>query len=271
MENTPETAEHAARVLMVDDAEDMCAMAGDYLRARGFAVECVADGAQGLQRAREGGWAMVILDVMLPGLDGFEVLRGLRAGSDAASQVPVVMLTAHGDETDRIVGLELGADDYLPKPFNPRELLARMRAVLRRVETERSASLALNVAAGSVPVAFSSASNALESSPPVSAVPLQVNDVELDARARTVRCAGVDVELTATEFDLLVYLMREAGRVVGRDELAREVLGRKLLSLDRSLDMHVLKVRSKLGPLPNGGERLKTVRGVGYVFVKDEG
>lgn len=256
MQINKKVEESTSQVLLVDDDSEMSAMVGDYLRTRGFVVEWAGDGPLGLERAREGGWSIMILDVMLPSMDGFEVLRTLRSDSDAASRVPIVMLTAHGDETDRIVGLELGADDYLPKPFNPRELLARIHALLRRVETER-VNATKEITSGAL------ATSTLDSN---TVSVLEIGGVELNTRARTVCCDGLIVELTVTEFDLLSYLMREAGRVVGREELSHEVLGRKLLSLDRSLDMHVLKIRRKLGPNSDGSERLQTVRGVGYLF-----
>ncbi len=230
-------------------------MVGEYLTMRGFTVQCVGDGAQGLERAQHGGYCLMVLDVMLPSLDGFEVLRRLRAGSDEASRVPVVMLTAHGDEVDRIVGLELGADDYLPKPFNARELLARIQAILRRVALEKGG--------------VSEAEQPVESAAKPSL--LCAGDVEMDTGARTARCAGEPLELTAMEFDLLAALLHAAGQVVTREDLARDVLGRKLLAFDRSLDMHISKLRRKLGPGVGGGERIKTVRAVGYIFAAHEG
>lgn len=255
----------------MDDDEKLCSLVAQYLGARGFAVESEGDGARGVQRVQTGEYSLVVLDVMLPGLDGFEVLRRLRAGNDEASRVPVVMLTAHGDEVDRIVGLELGADDYVSKPFNPRELLARIQAILRRVSLEKldqgtasqtngAAHLQSDTAA---PQSFSAhASNALPS-------PLRINDVEMDVKARTVFCAGHEVELTAMEFDLLAALLHAAGEVVTRDDLARNVLKRKLLAFDRSLDMHISKLRRKLGPAPGGAERIKTVRAVGYIYTRN--
>jgi two-component system response regulator CpxR len=193
-------------------------------------------------------------------LDGFEVLRRLRAGSDEASRVPVVMLTAHGDEVDRIVGLELGADDYVSKPFNPRELLARIQAILRRVSLEKLDQVTLGKSNGAVEVQLNS--NTSGSLPPH----LRVNDVDIDVKARTVHCAGQELELTAMEFDLLAALLHAAGQVVTREELATDVLKRKLLAFDRSLDMHISKLRRKLGPAPGGAERIKTVRAVGYIY-----
>lgn len=239
-------AENGARVLIVDDDSELCSMVGEYLGKRGFSVECEGDGTRGLERAQGEKPALVILDVMLPGMDGLEILRRLRAGKEASARVPVVMLTAHGDEVDRIVGLELGADDYLPKPFNPRELLARIQAILRRVELEKGETD--------------------EETRPDAAKCLRAGDVEMDCGARILRCAGETIELTAMEFDLLAALLNAAGQVVTREALAQDVLGRKLLAFDRSLDMHVSKLRRKLGPSADGGERIKTVRGVGFIL-----
>lgn len=235
------------RLLLVDDDEELCELVCKYLQARGFAIDTEGDGARGLQRAQSGGHDLLVLDVMLPSMDGLEVLRRLRADG-GASRLPVVMLTAHGDETDRIVGLELGADDYLPKPFNPRELLARVNAVLRRAESARPN---------------------LSNAPSAPDEKLTAAGIEMDVAARTVRRAGEDIELTAVEFDLLHVLMSDAGRVVTRDDAARRGLKRRLLPLDRSLDMHISNLRAKVWPQGEGMERLKTVRGVGYLLGKD--
>lgn len=268
-----------SRVLLIDDDAELCELVTQYMTARGFMVETRRDGETGLESAQSGGYSIVVLDVMLPGIDGFEVLRRLRNGP--ASDLPVVMLTAHGDEVDRIVGLELGADDYLSKPFNPRELLARIHAILRRA----SASTAVGTGGTAIKTAAPVTAGILE--PPMAPAPipsleasspavverlqerLQVGDVEMNLPARSVRRAGEIVELTAVEFDLLHVLLRGAGRVALRDELAREALQRKLLPFDRSLDMHISKLRRKLGPDPEGGERIKTLRGIGYIYVRD--
>ncbi len=227
------------RVLIVDDDIELCSLVGEYLASEGFRVESVHDGETGLQRAANGNYLMVILDVMLPGMSGFDVLRRLRA----SSRIPVLLLTARGEDVDRIVGLEIGADDYLPKPFNPRELVARIRAVLRRSGTDRRV--------GGAPA------------PEV----LRIGDVELDPATRTVKHAGEPVDLTSVEFNLLEVLLREAGRVVTREELVSSVLSRKFSTFDRSIDMHVSKVRKKLGDSEEG-EHIKTVRGVGYIFAR---
>jgi len=225
-----------ARVLIVDDDTELAALLDRQLALDGFETAGAADGPSGLDEALSGRYDAVILDVMLPGMDGFEVLRRLRA----SSSVPVLMLTARGEDVDRIVGLEMGADDYLPKPFNPRELVARLRAILRR---------AGGGSAGPEDV-------------------LGVGDLTIDPGARSVTCGDEPVELTGVEFSLLEVLVRRAGQVVGRDELTREVLGRRPSPFDRALDVHVSALRRKLGPLPGGGERIKTVRGVGYLYVR---
>jgi len=226
------------RILIIDDDVELCSLVGEYLESEGFKVEAVFDGERGLERALDGSHILVVLDVMLPGINGFEVLRRIRA----SSAIPVLLLTARGEDVDRIVGLEIGADDYLPKPFNPRELVARIRAVLRRSKEGSG------VAGPQVPNI------------------VRVADVELDPAARTVRQAGKPVDLTSVEFNLLEVLLREAGRVVTRERLASLVLSRKFSPFDRSIDMHVSKVRRKLGDIEGGTEYIKTVRGVGYIF-----
>ena len=226
-----------SRVLIIDDDRELCELLVEYLGGEGFTVEAVHDGARGVDRALAGEHDLVVLDVMLPGLNGLDVLRRIREDST----VPVVMLTARGEEVDRIVGLEIGADDYLPKPFNPRELAARMRAVLRRAGGGQE-----DGAAGAIEVA----------------------DVRLDPAARVVTRAGAAIEVTGIEFELLAVLLRGAGRIVTRDELSRSALGRRASSFDRSLDVHLSNLRRKLGPLPGGADRIKTVRGVGYQYVR---
>ena len=229
-----------AKVLIVDDDTELCELVTEYLEQEGYSVESVFDGKAGLQRAGCGDHDLIVLDVMLPGLNGFEVLRQLRDVSD----VPVIMLTARGEEVDRVVGLEMGADDYLPKPFSPRELTARMRAVLRRSDRFETRGQ-------------------LDRSQT-----LTVRDLELDLGARMVRVGGEEVRLTGIEFGLLEILVRGAGTVVDRRELSHEVLGRRASTFDRSLDVHISNLRKKLGPLPDGSERIKTVRGMGYLYVR---
>jgi two-component system response regulator CpxR len=232
-----------ATVLIVDDDTELCELVAEYLEQEGYSVESVHDGGTAPSRVATGEIDIVVLDVMLPGSNGFEVLRKIRE----SSEVPVVMLTARGEEVDRIVGLEMGADDYLPKPFNPRELTARMRAVLRRTERDGAGAESDRVEV------------------------LEVGDLALDLGARTVRVSGNDVRLTGIEFGLLEVLVRGAGTVVDRNGLSRDVLGRRATPFDRSLDVHLSNLRKKLGPRPDGTERIKTVRGVGYLYVKPAG
>jgi len=222
------------RVLVIDDDVELCSLVAEYLAGEGFQAECVHSGDVGLQKALKAEHIMVVLDVMLPGINGFEVLRRLRA----SSRLPVLLLTARGEDVDRILGLELGADDYLPKPFNPRELVARIRAILRRTQ-----SLG-------------------DTRQPI----LQAGGIELDTTTRTVRQSGQPVELTSVEFGLLEVLLRSAGQVVTRETLATTVLGRKFAPFDRSIDMHVSKVRKKLGDSGGSEDLIKTVRGSGYIF-----
>jgi DNA-binding response OmpR family regulator len=227
-----------ARILIVDDDVELCALLEEYLRNQGFEIRTANTGPAGLEAALDPGVDLVVLDVMLPGIDGLEVLRRLRA----RSRVPVLMLTARGEEVDRIVGLEIGADDYLPKPFNPRELLARIRAILRRGEP------------GPVPGR------------------IRVQDVELDPGSRTVTRNGVPVELTTFEFDILEQLMRSAGRVLSRDQLMDALYDRPASPFDRSIDMHISHLRRKLDAAAGDGQRqplIKTIRGVGYVFSRE--
>lgn len=228
-------------ILVIDDDIELCELLTDYLQPEGFKVETVNDSGQGIERALSGEHSLVVLDVMLPRISGFEVLRRIRI----LSKIPVLMLTARGDEVDRIVGLEMGADDYLPKPFNPRELVARLRAIHRRTE---------------------GISKDLDD-PSVDEV-LAVGDLVLESRARIVRKEGTQIVVTAAEFSLLQELLRMAGRVVGREELTRKVLGRKLSMFDRSIDVHVSSLRKKLGAKINGLERIKTIRSVGYLYAK---
>jgi two-component system, OmpR family, response regulator CpxR len=223
------------RVLIIDDDEELCELVEEYLTAEGFEVEAVHDGESGLATASTGDFDLAILDVMLPGLNGFDVLRRLRE----RSSMPVLMLTARGDEMERIVGLEIGADDYLSKPFNPRELTARLKAVLRRTGGENGDATPERI---------------------------QVGDIELSPASRAAWLDGSEVQLTSVEFDLLHALLAEAGSVVKKDELSERVLDRRLSPFDRSLDMHISNLRKKLGPRADGGDRIKTVRSVGYIY-----
>lgn len=228
------------RILLADDDEELCDMLGDYLRREGFDVDCAHDGDAALVSALAGGYDLLVLDVMMPKRDGFDVLRRLRQ----ESLIPVLMLTARGSDVDSILGLELGADDYLPKPCNPRVLMARMRAVLRRAGAEAEGD--------------------------GDADDLAVGDIELQRGARRVRRDGAPIELTSTEFSVLAVLLQSAGRVVGKEALSEQALGRKLTRYDRSLDMHISNLRRKLGALPGGEERIQTVRGVGYLYRRAE-
>jgi DNA-binding response OmpR family regulator len=228
----------ARRILVVDDDVELCKLVVRFLTQEGFHVDSVNNGRAGVERALAGDYALVVLDVMMPGTNGFDVLRSLRG----KSRLPVLMLTAKGDTLDRVLGLEMGADDYLPKPFNPSELAARIRAILRR----------------SQPRDLDSRSSA--------AKPLVVGDIELDPGARVVRCRGKTVNLTTVEFDLLEVLLVAAGQVIGREKLTREVLGREFSPFDRSIDTHVYNLRRKIGQLKDGTERVKGVRGIGYLY-----
>jgi len=223
-------------ILLIDDDEELCDLLSEYLEGEGWTVESLHNGRQGLVRAFEGEWDVIILDIMLPGLNGLDLLRSLRERRGT----PVIMLTARGEEVDRIVGLELGADDYLPKPFNPRELAARIRAVLRR-----SASL--------------KGTNDLQS--------IQVGDLILDPGSRSVRISDQMIQLTGVEFDLLELMLDRAGHAVSREELSLHALGRKASAYDRSLDTHMSNLRKKLGRDSEGRERLLTIRGLGYQYV----
>jgi two-component system response regulator CpxR len=220
------------RLLVVDDDRELTDLVARFLRGEGFDVECVMDGATGAERAASGAYSLVLLDVMLGRTNGFDVLRQIRA----TSAVPVVMLTARGDALDRILGLEIGADDYLPKPFNPQELAARIRAVLRRT------------------------------SPHARRPVISAGDLELDARARTARLGPRRLDLTTVEFDLLEALAASAGEAISREALVQRVLGRDFSPFDRSIDTHVYNLRRKLGTFPDGTDRIVGIRGVGYLY-----
>jgi two-component system response regulator CpxR len=221
------------RLLIIDDDAELCALLKELLEGDGFEVSVAGDGNTGLALAQSGGFNIAILDVMLPAMNGLDVLRQLRL----TSSLPVLLLTARGSDIDRIVGLELGADDYLPKPFHPRELVARLRAILRR-----------------------SASAAPQDSK------LTVGDVVLDSARRTVTREGSDVPLTTVEFNVLAVLLRAAGTVVTRENLSRQALGRNPSLLDRSIDVHVSKIRKKLSSDIHKPDPIRTLRGVGYLY-----
>ena len=223
----------ATRVLLIDDDSRMYELLAQYLGQNGITVAHAPDGGRGLAALEANAYDAVLLDVMMPGMDGLEVCKRIRA----KRQIPILMLTARGDETDRVVGLELGADDYLSKPFSPRELLARLRAVLRRAQP-------------------ASVSDRLESA-----------GVSIDVAGREVRVNGKAVELTGLEFDLLVALVRRAGRVIPRDALLGEAGRGDTVVSERTVDVHISHLRQKLGD--EGGRLIRTVRGVGYVFAKE--
>ncbi len=230
------------RVLLVEDDAKMSDLIREILGSEGMDTHPVYDGENGLQRAQSGDYALVLLDVMLPGIGGLEVLRRLRASGPLGARLPVLMLTARGDELDKVLGLEMGADDYLPKPFSSRELVARIRAILRRSE---------------------------HSAPQTSGPPdktLRVSDLELDPGAREAKRGGARLELTGAEFDLLGVLLRAAGEIVTRETISQVALGRQLMPYDRSIDVHISNLRRKLGPDARGQERIKAVRGVGYIY-----
>jgi DNA-binding response OmpR family regulator len=224
-------------ILIVDDDEKLCRLLGEYLRPLGYTVDAVHDGPQGLERARTHQYGAVILDVMLPGMAGFDVLRELRR----TSNVPVLMLTALGDEVDRVAGLELGADDYLPKTFSTRELLARLRAVLRR--------------------SMITAASAPDNAQPA---PVVNGPLWLDPAARTASLDDRPLTLTPVEYDLLLSLTRAAGRVKTREHLLLEVADRDFEAFDRSIDVHISSLRRKLGDDPKEPRFIETVRGAGY-------
>ena len=228
------------RLLLADDDPELSLMLKEYLEGNGFEVDTVPDGEQALKRALTEAFDLIILDIMMPGRNGLDVLRDLRA----EKVTPVLMLTARGEDVDSIVGLELGADDYLPKPCNPRVLEARIRAVLRRSELHTDMG---------------------ENDP---AQLIKIGDVSLNGGSRSVKLGEHPIVLTSTEFSILEILMREAGRGVSKAELSDLALGRPLSRFDRSLDMHVSNLRRKLGPLADGGERINTVRGIGYQYLQ---
>jgi len=224
-------------ILLIDDDEELCELLSEYLDGEGWEIESLHEGPAGLRRALESQWDAIILDIMLPGLNGLDLLRKLREKRD----IPVIMLTARGEEIDRILGLELGADDYLPKPFNPRELSARLRAVLRRSRTPEDSGKGRS---------------------------LRVGDLSLDPGSRSLRIGIDEIHLTSVEFELLELMLAKAGEVVTREALSLHALGRKPSAWDRSLDTHMSNLRKKLGKDPDGRERLRTIRGVGYQYLR---
>lgn len=224
-------------ILLVDDDVELAAMLKEYLELEGYEVHTAHDGEMGVTEALSGHYALAVLDVMMPRLNGIEALRRIRT----ESQLPVLMLTAKGDDVDRVIGLELGADDYVPKPCTPRELAARIRAILRRTGNGEPAATGM-----------------------VNAGPLT-----LWPEKRTADWSGAPLDLTSTEFNLLEALARRIGQVVSKAELSEQGLGRPLARFDRSIDVHLSSIRHKLGQMPDGRSYIQTIRGQGYLFVKD--
>lgn len=238
-----EAHEHP-QLLMIEDDARLAQMVGEYLTQSGFAFNHAGDGAAGLEQLQQHAPDLVILDLMLPDTDGLEVCRRIRALPGPLSKVSVLMLTAKGDPMDRIIGLEIGADDYLPKPFEPRELLARIRAVLRRRSENATEAEASTV--------------------------MRFGTLEIDRNARTVSVAGALADLTSYQFDLLVAMAERAGRVLTRDQIMEAVRGRELEAFDRSIDVHMGRIRAAIEVDAKNPKRILTVRGVGYVFAKQQ-
>ncbi|WP_189378032.1 response regulator transcription factor [Thalassotalea profundi] len=227
------------KLLIIDDDKELSDLLVEYLSFEGFTVECCYDGVSGLARAYDDSYSLILLDVMMPGLNGFELLKAL----GGKHKTPILMLTAKGDDADRILGLELGADDYLAKPFQHKELLARINAILRRIDIVKNNKVASNK--------------------------LEVNNVSLDNATREVHCHGKIVELTGTEYQILELLMNKHGKIVSKEEISEQVLNRRLSAFDRSIDMHVSNIRRKL-QTKSSNEKLKTIRGAGYLFLSGE-
>jgi DNA-binding response OmpR family regulator len=227
------------RILVIDDDVELSELLTEYLGREGYAIDCAHAGDTGLNMALSGDYSLIVLDVMLPGMNGFGVLQAIRK----QISTPVIMLTARGNDVDRVVGLEMGSDDYLSKPFNARELLARIRAVMRRSVQSKPDVIT-----------------------PDAPARVKIGDIELDPGARVVSRCGEPVDLTSVEFCLLEMLIRRAGQLVPREELMQSVLNRALSPYDRSIDVHISKLRKKLGSDSSGMDRIKTVRGVGYLY-----
>ena len=219
-------------ILIADDDTELCELLKEYFVQEGFAIRLACDGEQALAESRRPGVDVMVLDIMMPQMNGIDVLRCLRK----ESELPVIMLTARGEDLDRIIGLELGADDYLAKPANPRELLARIRAILRRTGSHSTAAV------------------------------LDVGDLKLNQARRELHCDGQAIELTSTEFSILQLLLQRSGEVVEKKDLYLAALGREPVAYDRSIDMHVSNLRRKLGPAKDGSERIETIRGIGYQY-----
>lgn len=223
------------QILLIDDDKELAELLTDFLATEGFQLRCCHDGIAGLEQAHDDNIDLILLDVMMPGLNGFDVLKAL----GGKHKTPILMLTAKGDDTDRVLGLELGADDYLAKPYNPRELLARIKAILRRIELSQNHPLEQRLA---------------------------INHVCLNHASRSVKSHEIDVDLTGTEYQLLTELMTHQGEIVSKETLSETVLGRRLSPFDRSIDMHVSNIRRKLNT-NNSEDKIKTIRGAGYIFL----
>jgi two-component system response regulator CpxR len=228
------------KLLMIDDDTGLCELLSEYLSAQGFSIQTAHDGQQGLELALQNDYALILLDVMLPSIDGFEVLKQLRQ----SKLTPVIMLTAKGEDFDRIFGLELGADDYIPKPFNHRELLARVKAITRRIEHINSVSNNTNKK-------------------------LSLNGITINFAAREASINNIPLTLTGTEYEILALLIKHAPDVISKEQISEDVLGRRLASFDRSIDMHVSNIRKKIAEHIEG-DKIKTIRGAGYVFIQGE-
>ena len=228
------------RILLIEDDQELSELLSEFLALENFEVDQAFDGEQGLNMALNGQYDALVLDIMMPKMNGLDLLKQFRVNN----KTPVLMLTARSDEVDRIVGFEMGADDYLPKPCNPREIVARIRAILRRVEMDKAGMQA----SGSRQVIIR-------------------EDVELNHNTRIVSKQGEDLDLTSTEFNLLASLLEKAGQVLSKEELTETALGRHLALYDRSVDMHMSNLRRKIGPFSSNEPRIKTIRGVGYQYV----
>mgnify|MGYP000011706240 FL=1 len=227
------------KLLMIDDDTGLCELLSEYLSAQGFSIQTAHDGQQGLELALQNDYALILLDVMLPSIDGFEVLKQLRQ----SKLTPVIMLTAKGEDFDRIFGLELGADDYIAKPFNHRELLARVKAITRRIEHINSVSNNnKKISSNGITVNFATREASINNNP---------------------------LTLTGTEYEILALLIKHAPNVISKEQISEDVLGRRLASFDRSIDMHVSNIRKKIAEHIDG-DKIKTMRGTGYVFIKGE-
>ncbi len=226
------------KLLLIDDDQELSELLTEFLGSEGYALDCCYDGLSGLEKAKIGGYDLILLDVMMPGLNGFEVLKNL----GDKHPTPILMLTAKGDQTDRVLGLELGADDYLAKPYNPQELLARIKAILRRVDILTNKSRK---------------------------TPVLINNVQLNPATREVFCHHQAIVLTGTEFEMLQLLMESVDNIVSKEQLSLQVLNRQLMAFDRSIDMHISNIRRKLH-MHSEDEKIKTIRAVGYVFISGE-